>query len=76
VLVSSADGVRHQAENRLSDRQTFEPSAEDLVNHCVNDIAGQGAKPLFFLDYFATGKLNARVAAAVVSGNRARLRTQ
>jgi phosphoribosylformylglycinamidine cyclo-ligase len=38
------------------------------VNHCVNDIAVQGAVPLFFLDYFATGKLDAAIAAAVVAG--------
>ncbi len=38
------------------------------MNHCVNDIAVQGAAPLFFLDYFATGKLNAEVTAQMVEG--------
>ncbi len=41
---------------------------EDLVNHCVNDIMVQGAEPLFFMDYFATGKLDAAVEAQVVGG--------
>src|ERR1700682_4814076 len=67
VLVSSADGVGTKLKLAF---MTGEHSTvgEDLVNHCVNDIAVQGAVPLFFLDYFAVGKLDARVAAQVVSG--------
>ena len=67
VLVSSADGVGTKIKLAFLTGQ-HSTIGEDLVNHCVNDVAVQGAVPLFFLDYFAVGKLDARVAADVVSG--------
>src|SRR5665213_1569840 len=67
VLVSSADGVGTKLKIAfLTGRHNT--IGEDLVNHCVNDIAVQGAVPLFFLDYFAAGKLDAKVAGQVIEG--------
>jgi phosphoribosylformylglycinamidine cyclo-ligase len=67
VLVSSADGVGTKLKIAfLTGRHNT--IGEDLVNHCVNDIAVQGALPLFFLDYFAVGKLKAAVAGQVIEG--------
>jgi phosphoribosylformylglycinamidine cyclo-ligase len=67
VLVSSADGVGTKLKVAFLTAR-HDTVGEDLVNHCVNDIAVQGATPLFFLDYFAVGKLDAAVAASVVAG--------
>src|ERR1700727_2056100 len=67
VLVSSADGVGTKLKIAFVTGR-HDTVGEDLVNHCVNDIAVQGAIPLFFLDYFAVGKLDAQVCASVVSG--------
>lgn len=67
VLVSSADGVGTKLKVAfLADRHTT--VGQDLVNHCVNDILVQGARALFFMDYFAVGKLDPQVAAQVVEG--------
>lgn len=67
VLVSSADGVGTKVKIAFMTGR-HNTIGEDLVNHCVNDIAVQGAVPLFFLDYFAVGKLDAEVAGQVVAG--------
>src|SRR5579871_6302371 len=67
VLVSSVDGVGTKLKIAFATGR-HDTIGEDLVNHCVNDIAVQGAVPLYFLDYLAVGKLDARVAAQVISG--------
>jgi phosphoribosylformylglycinamidine cyclo-ligase len=69
VLVASADGVGTKL--RLAFVLGGDAHAgvgRDIVHHCVNDIVALGAKPLFFLDYFATGKLDPDVVEAVVGG--------
>ncbi len=67
VLVSSMDGVgtKLKVAFELGIHHTV---GQDLVNHCVNDIAVQGATPLFFLDYLATGKLDNATIETVVQG--------
>ncbi len=67
VLVASADGVGTKLKVAFL-AGVHRTIGMDLVNHCVNDILVQGARPLFFLDYLATGRLAPDVAEQVVSG--------
>ena len=67
VLVSSVDGVGTKLKIAF-EMDLHSTVGADLVNHCVNDIAVQGAAPLFFMDYLATGKLDPAIAEKVVEG--------
>ena len=67
VLVASADGVGTKLKIAFA-TNIHNTIGRDLVNHCVNDILVQGARPLFFLDYIATGKLAPETVARIVEG--------
>jgi phosphoribosylformylglycinamidine cyclo-ligase len=67
VLVASADGVGTKLKIAFA-TGVHNTVGRDLVNHCVNDILVQGARPLFFLDYIATGKLSPDIVASVIEG--------
>jgi phosphoribosylformylglycinamidine cyclo-ligase len=67
VLVSSVDGVGTKLKIAF-EMDLHSTVGADLVNHCVNDIAVQGATPLFFMDYLATGTLDPSIAEKVVEG--------
>lgn len=67
VLVSSVDGVGTKLKIAFA-MNRHDTIGQDLVNHCVNDIAVLGAEPLFFLDYLGTGKLEPRVFTEIIKG--------
>lgn len=67
VLVASTDGVGTKVKIAAS-LGRYRGIGHDIVNHCINDILVQGAKPLFFMDYFATSKLDPEQTAEVVTG--------
>src|SRR3569832_1619649 len=67
VLVSSVDGVGTKLKIAFA-MDRHDTIGQDLVNHCVNDIAVLGAEPLFFLDYLGTGKLEPHVFKEIING--------
>lgn len=67
VLVASTDGVGTKVKLAASVGR-YRGIGHDIVNHCINDILVQGARPLFFMDYFATSKLTPELTAEVVTG--------
>jgi phosphoribosylformylglycinamidine cyclo-ligase len=67
ILVSSVDGVGTKLKVAF-EMELHSTIGADLVNHCVNDIAVQGAAPMFFMDYLATGRLDPAIAEQVVEG--------
>jgi phosphoribosylamine--glycine ligase/phosphoribosylformylglycinamidine cyclo-ligase len=73
VLVASTDGVGTKTKIATA-MGRYDTVGRDIVNHCVNDILVQGARPLFFLDYVATGELEPHIIAAVVAGMAAACR--
>ncbi len=67
VLVASTDGVGTKVKLAAASGR-YHGIGQDIVNHCINDILVQGARPLFFMDYFATSKLDPEQTAEVVTG--------
>ncbi|HEY4229576.1 MAG TPA: phosphoribosylformylglycinamidine cyclo-ligase [Thermoanaerobaculia bacterium] len=67
VLVGSTDGVGTKLKIAIA-MDRHDTCGGDLVNHCVNDILVQGARPLFFLDYIATGKIESGVIGSIIEG--------
>ncbi len=73
VLVASTDGVGTKTKVATAMRR-YDTIGHDIVNHCINDILVQGARPLFFLDYVATASLKPKLVATVVAGMAAACR--
>jgi phosphoribosylformylglycinamidine cyclo-ligase len=73
VLVASTDGVGTKVK-LAAQANRFEGIGGDIVNHCVDDLLVQGARPLFFMDYFASSRLRPEIVASVVNGMAAACR--